>query len=143
VHTETTEIKGIRGWIFYDADCPICLRGRRVWGEIFDRRGFEWLPLQTPDVVGRLGLSEAALLEEMKVQLPDGQVLGGIDSWVVLFRSVWWLWPIGFILSLPGFHALGQRSYRWLARNRYCLGGKCSVRVKPRRRRTIPFLDLP
>jgi predicted DCC family thiol-disulfide oxidoreductase YuxK len=143
VNTETTEIKGTRGWIFYDAECPICRKGRKVWGGIFARRGFEWFPLQTPGVAHRLGLSETALLEEMKLQLAGGRVLGGIDSWVVLFRSVWLLWPIGFLLSLPGFHALSRACYRWIARNRYCFGGKCGVRTKPRHRRKIPFLDLP
>ena len=143
MHTETTELKGSSGWIFYDAECLFCLTGRRVWGKIFGRRGFDWLPLQTPGVAGRLGLSETALLEEMKLQLPDGRVLGGIESWIVLFRSVWWLWPIGSLLSLPGFHVLGQGCYRRIAQNRYCFGGKRGVRTRPRHRRKIPFLDLP
>jgi predicted DCC family thiol-disulfide oxidoreductase YuxK len=143
VNTAKSERKGISGRVFYDAECPICRKGRRVWGEIFDRRGFVWLPLQTPGVVGLLGLSEAALLEEMKVQLPDGRVIGGIDSWVVLFRSVWWLWPIGTLLAVPGFHRLGQVCYCWIARNRYCFGGKCVARTEQPRRRTMPFMDLP
>jgi predicted DCC family thiol-disulfide oxidoreductase YuxK len=141
VHTEQTDIQGRRGWIFYNAECPICRRSRKVWGGIFARRGFEWLPLQTPGVANRLGLSETAVLEEMKLQLPSGRVLGGIDSWVVLFRSVWWLWPLGAMLSLPGFHGLGQACYRRIARNRYCLGGRCGFQGKPRRK--IQFLDLP
>jgi predicted DCC family thiol-disulfide oxidoreductase YuxK len=138
-----TETKGRNGWIFYDAECPICLRGLRVWGQVFGRRGFEWLPLQTPGAAGRLGLREAELLREMKVQLPDRRVLGGIDSWIHLFRSVWWLWPVGMLLSIPGFHRLGQACYRWIARYRYCMGGKCRLRASPSHRRTIPFLDLP
>lgn len=143
MNTETTETTGRRGSIFYDLECPVCRRGRKVWGEIFDRRGFEWLPLQSPGAADRLGLPETALLEEMKLRLPDGQVIGGIDSWIVLFRSVWWLWPLGALLSLPGFHALGGGCYRWIARNRYCFGGKCGLGPKQRYRRKIPFLDLP
>jgi predicted DCC family thiol-disulfide oxidoreductase YuxK len=143
VNAETTEVNGIRGRIFYDAACPVCRSGRKVWGGIFARRGFEWLPLQTPGMAKRLGLSEAALLEEMKLQLRDGRVLGGIDSWVVLFGSVWWLRTLGALLSLPGFHALGQACYRRIARNRYCFGVKYGVRGKRRHRRKIPFLDLP
>jgi predicted DCC family thiol-disulfide oxidoreductase YuxK len=116
----------------------------RLVGRMFNRRGFVWVPLQTPGAAERLGLSETALLEEMKLQIADGRVIGGIDSWIALFRSVWWLWPVAFLLSVPGIHALSRTCYRWLARNRYyCFGGKCHVRTKPRRRRKIPFLDLP
>ena len=143
MNTEITEIKGRRGWIFYDAQCPLCLRGRTVWGRVFDRRGFEWVPLQSPGAAGRPGLPETALLEEMKLQLSDRRIIGGIDAWIELFRSVWWLWQAGALLSLPGLHGLGQLFYRWIAHNRYCFGGKCSVPTKPRDRRTIPFLDLP
>jgi predicted DCC family thiol-disulfide oxidoreductase YuxK len=115
----------------------------KLAGRIFAKRGFEWLPLQSPGAASRLGLSQTALLEEMKLQLADGRVMGGIDSWIELFRSVWWLRPISLLLSLPGLHWLGSACYRWLARNRYCFGGKCSVRKKPRYHRKIPFLDLP
>jgi predicted DCC family thiol-disulfide oxidoreductase YuxK len=143
VNTETTEHVGRRGWIFYDAECPTCRAGMRLFGRIFDRRGFEWLPLQTPGLAIRLGLPETALFEEMKLQLANGRVIGGLNSWIALFRSVWWLWPVGTLLSLPGIHALSRACYRWIARNRYCFGGKCRVRRKLRRRRKIPFLDLP
>ncbi len=143
MHPEMPETIGRRGWIFYDAECPVCRMGRKVWGEVFDRRGFRWAPLQSPGAVTRLGLAETTRLEEMKLQLADGRVLGGIQSWIELFRSVWWLWPIGFLLSLPGFHAVGRGCYRWIARNRYCFGGKCSLPERAPHHRTIPFLDLP
>jgi predicted DCC family thiol-disulfide oxidoreductase YuxK len=143
VNTEKTENNGIRGWIYYDAACPLCRAGRRVVGRLFARRGFQWVPLQSPEAVPRLGLPETALREEMKLQLPDGQVIGGLDSWIILFRSVWWLWLVGFLLSLPGCHALGQVGYRWIARNRYCFGGICGIARRSHPHRKIPFLDWP
>jgi predicted DCC family thiol-disulfide oxidoreductase YuxK len=114
----------------------------KLVGGLFTRRGFEWVPLQTPGLAGRLQIPEAALGEEMKLQLADGRVIGGIDTWGHLLRSIGWLWPLGFALSLPGIHFVSQICYRFIARNRYCLGGKCFVRTN-QRRRTIPFLDLP
>jgi predicted DCC family thiol-disulfide oxidoreductase YuxK len=142
MRTERTVGCRTRGWIFYDAHCPSCRTVIKLFGGILARRGYEWEPLQTPDVANRLGLSEAALLEEMKLQLSDDRVVGAIDSWIVLFHSVWWLWPLGFLLSLPGFHAVGQACYRRVAR-RYSFGCKCDRSQASRRHRTIPFLDLP
>jgi predicted DCC family thiol-disulfide oxidoreductase YuxK len=142
VNTPSSHISA-RGWIFYDAQCRLCRAGVTGLGRLFAQRGFIWLPLQTPGAANRLGLSDADILREMKLQLPGGRVLGGIDAWIHLFRSVLWLWPIGVLLSLPGFHALGQGCYRWLARNRYCLSGTCQVQDRQPHRRTIPFLELP
>ena len=141
VHSETTGNSGPRGSIFYDAECPLCRAGQRALGIVFTRRGFEWVPLQTPGTAERLRISEAALREEMKLLLPDHRVVGGMDSWVHLLRAVWWLWPVGALLSMPGLRALGRACYRWVANHRYCLFGRC--RSEGHVRRTIPFLDLP
>jgi hypothetical protein len=98
--------------------------------------------LQTPGLAARLGLPEHLLMEEMKVELADGRVLGGIDSWACLFRTAWWLWPLGAALSLPGIHGLAQTAYGWFACHRYCLAPN-RVPVPPRpRKRKIPFFDL-
>lgn len=116
-----------RGWVFYDGECRFCVRGATRWGDLSARRGFHWLPLQTPGTTARLGMTEAALREEMKLLYADGRIVGGVDAWAVLFRSVWWLWPLGALLSLPGARWFGGVGYRWVARNRYCLSGSCEL----------------
>jgi len=113
--------------VFYDGECRFCVRGATRWGEFFARRGFPWLPLQTSGTPARLGMTEAALREEMKLLHADGSIVGGVDAWAVLFRSVWWLWPVGVLLSLPGARWLGGVGYRWMARNRYWLSGSCEL----------------
>lgn len=138
-----TVVNGSSGTIFYDAQCSLCQAGRRVAGGIFTRRGFAWTPLQTPAAARRLRISEEALLEAMRVLLPDGRVVSGLDAWIVLFRAVGWLGPVAWLLSRPGIHPVGQACYRWIARHRSCFGGKCRHARPKRRRRTIPFLDLP
>ena len=45
------------GWIFFDAECRFCVASRRRWGRIFERRGFVWVPLQTPGTAERLGVA--------------------------------------------------------------------------------------
>jgi predicted DCC family thiol-disulfide oxidoreductase YuxK len=130
------------GWIVYDADCGLCQTGRRTLGKVFTRRGFEWVPLQTTGTAAWLRISEAELRREMKLLLPDKRVLGGVDALINLLRAVWWLRPLGILLSLPGLHELAKTAYRCIARNRYCVGGRCQA-PRPKRRRTIPFLDLP
>lgn len=132
------------GVAYYDAECVFCTRAVTRWGARFARRGFRWQPLQTPGTATRLGLSEAALRQEMVLALADGTVASGAAAWAVLLRSVWWLWPLGWALGLPGLRGLARRGYRWIARHRHCLGGACVVAAPgARRSRAIPFLDLP
>lgn len=134
----------LRGEVFYDADCAICSRVTTRWGGLFERRGFRWTPLQTPDAATRIGASDAELSAEMKLRLANGRVLGGADAWAILFRSVWWLWPIGVLIGLPGIRFLSAAIYRWIARNRYCLSGACELRNHPpTHHRHAAFFEMP
>ena len=118
---------GVCGWVFYDAECRFCVAAMKRWGGLFARRGFVWLPLQSPGTAARLGVSEVQLLEAMWLQLADGRVASGVNAWSELMRRVWWLWPLGMLMALPGFNAIARVVYRWIARNRYCLGGSCKI----------------
>lgn len=97
------------------------------WGGLFARRGFEWLPLQTPGTAARLGVTEAQLLEEMWLELPGGRVTSGANAWGKLMRNVWWMWPLGVLIGVPGINAIARAVYRWIARNRHCFGGSCKI----------------
>ena len=139
-------VKGakIRGRVFYDAECRFCVAGRRRWGVLFERRGFVWLPLQTPGTAARLGITENQLRAEMWLQRADGRVTSGVGAWSELLRQVWWLWPLGMLIALPGFNALARVLYRWIARNRHCLGGHCPIHSHPSPQpRHRAFLELP
>ena len=113
--------------MFYDAECLFCVACVKRWGGLFARRGFEWLPLQTPGAAMRLGVTAIQLREVMWLQLADGRTHGGVDAWARLFRAVWWLWLLGALLSLPGFRWVGAFYYRHIALNRHCLGEMCGL----------------
>lgn len=132
------------GWVFYDAECPLCVAGVQRIGGLFVRRGFVWKPLQGPEVAAKLGVSQSDTLGEMKLLLASGRVVGGADAWAELLRSVWWLRPLGWLMRLPGLHDLCLAAYRCLARNRYCLGGACRRdSLPPKHHRTTAFFELP
>lgn len=143
-NTITSDATKIRGWIFYDADCGLCCESVRRTRALFARRGFVWEPLQTTKAAALLGAHAAGPLTEMKLLLADGRVLGGAEAWAEMFLSVWWLWPLGWLMRLPGLKLLSREVYRWLARNRHRLGAACGVcRGKACHRRAIPFIELP
>jgi hypothetical protein len=113
-----------RGWFFYYGRFPKCRIGAERFYRILHARGFGLAPLQTPWVHERLGLTS---LDEMKVLTHTNQVLGGADALIYLAGQVWWAWPLSILCRLPGMRALIWDLYRWIARNRYCLGGTCQI----------------
>jgi predicted DCC family thiol-disulfide oxidoreductase YuxK len=147
MNTEITDKDGGKptGWIFFDAECRFCVASRCRWGRIFERRGFVWMPLQTPGTAERLGATPELLMAEMWV-LPAGAApLNGVSAWILLMRHVWWMKPLAVALDLPGIKRLAQAVYRWIARHRYCIAGQC--RIPPRQHRNMHrhanFLEFP
>jgi len=141
---ENTTVNTVRGEVFYDADCAICRRGAARWGGLFERRGFHWRPMQAPGTAARLDLSDADLRAEMKLRLADGRVVGGMQAWAVLFRSVWSLWPLGVLIGLPGVRTVSDMFYHWIARNRYCISGACGLNHRPATHyRHAAFFEMP
>lgn len=125
--TKQEDGSGTRGWIFFDAECAACVAGRNRTGDLFESRGFRWVPLQTPGAATRLGVNEAAFATRMHVLTADGRVRHNADAFGALCRSVWWLWPVGALLLVPGIREAGRMAYDTFARNRYCFGGRCRL----------------
>ncbi|HRI12377.1 MAG TPA: DUF393 domain-containing protein [Verrucomicrobiota bacterium] len=134
-----------RGWVFYDAVCPVCVSIVDRMGALFRRRGFEFVPLQESWVAPALAVTPAELRREMKLRRHDGIVVGGAAAWRELGKSVWWLWPLVTAAGWPGFRWLADVTYRWVAEHRYCLGEVCHVPKEPKDRphHTTGFLELP
>lgn len=124
--------KSAKGRVFYDGDCASCSAWVARYGRIFARRGFVFEPLQQVMANAEFALPAEEFLREMKLLHRTGRWFGGADAWIVLFKSVWWLWPIGVLAGFPGFHTLAHRAYRQFAANRHCLDGRCKANAKPK-----------
>ena len=143
-------MSNVEGVVFYDANCRFCVHlARRVAPWLAGRR-FHLLPLQTPWCGHQLGLTDAELMAEMRLLLPDGQHFGGADALLELSRHFWWTWPIRQLARLPAMMTLFRAIYRWISRNRGCADGTCAVApagdlpaIKHYKQRTIAFFDLP
>ncbi len=113
--------------VLYDNACGMCLRTVARLRPLLEPRGFRFEPF--PDGVEKI---------EMKLQCPDGTVIGGADSLVAMARSVWWLRPLAFLTRLPGMMPLLRRGYRKVAANRHCISGACGWRPPVKTARPAP-----
>jgi len=118
---------GDAGRLFWDGDCPFCQKWIARLGWVARQGGFDFATLQSDDARRALGLAPGELPHEMKLRLADGRVLGGVDALIAIAKAASWAAPFGWLLGAPGLNALGLRAYRWIAANRYCLGGGCTV----------------
>lgn len=126
-----------RGVVLYDGACEFCRRSvgllRRL--DWLGRLHFQncrdsdtWPPCDEP-------LEMPKLIEEMHVVPPErDRSLAGFQA----FRWMAWrmplVLPLAPLLYLPGVLWLGNRVYRWVARNRFqlvpCGTGECQVPLK-------------
>jgi len=116
--------------IYYDDECRFCRDMLRRFGRTLARRKFTFVPLQSRGAAIVLGVSEDHLLDEMRVRLDDGAVLGGASAVAAMARRIWWAWPLWALSRVPGAMPLLNAGYRWVARNRHCLTDTCTI---PRR----------
>lgn len=123
-----------KGVVLYDGDCPFCQKSIAVL------RRLDWLGrLHPQDVRDEANLPpEAAAipakwrLDEMHLLTPDRQ---HTPAGFAAFRWMAWRLPLTLplapLLYLPGVPWLGNRAYRWVARNRFglvpCRDGACAV----------------
>ena len=113
-------------FVLYDGECGFCRRWVGRWTPTLRRYGFEIAPLQTPWVAEKLG-NPPDLLEDIRILTPAGESIRGEFAYLHVAKRIWWLWPMGMLLSLPGLRHLAGAIYRQVARNRYCISGACRL----------------
>lgn len=115
-----------RDTVLYDGQCAFC-RGQVGWLRRFDLLGsLRFTSLHDASVQHDYPeLSHEQLLEQMFVVDRQGRARGGADAVRYLSRRLPALWPLAVVLHVPGSMPLWRGLYRFIARNRYRLAGRC------------------
>lgn len=132
-----------QGWVGYDASCPVCTTLARRWGPVLGPRGYPFVPLQSTRMSGLLGLMPGQLPGEIQLVRGDGRVMGGTDALLFLASQVWWMRPLAAVARWEWVRPRVDRAYRWLARNRHCLGDACRVPLRRATRGHAAFFETP
>lgn len=104
----------------YDDACGMCLRTVAWLKPLLEPRGVRFRPFLP-------GVEKI----EMKLELPDGRILGGAEAVVALVRKTGWLRPLALICYFPGVMPLLHCLYRRVAANRHCISGACGWTPPP------------
>lgn len=110
--------------VFYDGDCPLCLR-EIAWLKRLDKREkIEFTDIQAPGFdAASVGKTHEALMAQIHGRLPDGTVVRGVEVFRHLYSAVGWTWPVA-LSRLPVMRQLLDVGYRVFAKNRLRLTGR-------------------
>lgn len=123
--------------VFYDGGCPLCLREIRMLKR-WDRH--QKIRFTDIDAAGfqpeELGKSMSELMAEIQGRLPDGTWIQGVEVFRRLYTAVGF-GPLVALTRLPLVSQTMDLGYRWFAKNRLRLTGRCTpqsceIKTSPR-----------
>lgn len=113
--------------VFYDADCPLCVREIRML-QWMDRRrqNIRFTDISAADFdAAEHGKTHDDFMAEIHGRLADGSWIIGVEVFRQLYAAIGF-GPVIWISRLPGIRGLLEWSYRLFARNRLRLTGRCA-----------------
>jgi predicted DCC family thiol-disulfide oxidoreductase YuxK len=113
--------------VFYDGRCRLCRRGRQSIERLRPLEPVRFVDVHDAAEVARHPqMAGRDTLGQMYVIDPAGRVSGGYDALAALapiLPAFAWLAPV---LGFAPVRWAGRRVYKWVAANRYRLGGQAS-----------------
>jgi predicted DCC family thiol-disulfide oxidoreductase YuxK len=112
--------------VFYDGDCPLCMREIRLLQRLDRKHRIEFTNIAAPGFVPeQLGTTMADLMERIRGRLPDGTWIEGVEVFRRLYAAVGF-GPLVAITRLPGLSHVLDAAYRVFAKNRLKWTGRCN-----------------
>jgi predicted DCC family thiol-disulfide oxidoreductase YuxK len=121
-----TATRPTRDTVLYDGQCRFC-RGQIAILQRLDLSArLQFTSLHDPSVARDFPeIPPADLLGQMYVVDRRGRARGGAEAVRYLSRRLPLLWPLALPLHVPGTLPLWQSLYRFVARHRYAIAGRC------------------
>jgi len=116
---------GKRVEVFYDGDCPLCMREIRML-----MRKDRAAKIQFTDIAAAsfdaasVGTTYVALMSRIQGRLPDGSRIEGVEVFRQLYSAIGWTKLVA-VSRLPVLRWLLGLGYRAFAANRLRLTGRC------------------
>ncbi len=111
--------------VFYDGACPLCMREIRMLMRKDRDAKIEFTDIAAPTFdPAAFGTTMSELMAKIKGRRPDGSWIEGVEVFRQLYTAIGWR-RIVAVTRLPGISQLLALGYRWFAKNRLRLTGRC------------------
>ncbi len=106
--------------VYVDGQCPMCVAGANRFQRFDARNRVRFVNLHDSFWALQTGqrFSGRDLRQEMRAQMPDGTWQTGYFAWAAILRALPLWRPLGMLMGLPLFYAVGPAVYRWVAAHR-------------------------
>jgi predicted DCC family thiol-disulfide oxidoreductase YuxK len=112
--------------VFYDGQCPLCMREIRMLRRLDRRSRILFTDIAAADFDAQpTGLDHATLMAKIHGRLPGGELIEGVEVFRRLYAAVGFGWLVS-LTRIPGISHGLDLAYRWFARNRLRLTGRCN-----------------
>jgi predicted DCC family thiol-disulfide oxidoreductase YuxK len=117
---------GTRVEVFYDGDCPLCMREIRMLLRLDAKKHrIQFTNIAAPTFSPEAyGTTMASLMAKIQGRLPDGRWIEGVEVFRRLYAAVGF-GPLVAITRLPVIAQLLGLGYQLFAKNRLRLTGRC------------------
>lgn len=111
--------------VFYDGDCPLCMREIRLLRRLDRTRGrIRFTDIASPGFdAAAWGTTQAALMGHIHGRLPGDRWIRGVEVFRQLYAAVGLGWLVA-LTRLPGLRHALDVAYEIFARNRLRLTGR-------------------
>lgn len=104
---------------FYDAECPLCNRTKIIIQslDIQETIDFKTVQFHSQDYPLLNPYDSEDLLDNI-YSIKNQKVYKGIDTYIQVLSSIFYLKPLSWFIRIPGIYHIGQRIYSFIATNR-------------------------
>ena len=116
--------------ILYDGNCGLCSKEIKYYKKIDKRNVFEWINVYTDDIyLKKLGILKSEALMELHAIDKKGNVYKGVDSFILIWKNLSFLWSIlGILVSFYPIYITAKFAYRKFAIQRFNKLGYCDMK---------------
>jgi predicted DCC family thiol-disulfide oxidoreductase YuxK len=112
--------------MFYDGDCPLCMRETRILQRLDRHQRLRFTNIAAPTFdASSVGKPQDELMDEMHGRLPDGSWVTGVEVFRRLYSAVGFS-PVVWLTRLPIIKQLLNVGYFVFAKYRRRLTGRCN-----------------
>jgi predicted DCC family thiol-disulfide oxidoreductase YuxK len=111
--------------VLFDGDCPLCAREIGMLRRLDRRSRIRFTDISDAGFdATQVGVPWRDLMARIHGRLPDGTLIEGVEVFRRLYAAVGFSGLVS-LTRLPGVSHLLEFGYRWFAKNRLRLTGRC------------------
>jgi predicted DCC family thiol-disulfide oxidoreductase YuxK len=107
-------------FFYYDTECPLCIRTKITISHLdwFNKIGFKTVQFDAQDNEKLTLIEQNVLLDDIHSIDKHNNVYLGVDTYIQVFKRIFYLYPLYLILKIPGIYHIAKRIYSYIALNR-------------------------